>query len=142
VVIDHLGIAVSSLEAGIAHWKSVFGYRQMTGIVVNTRQKVRVTFLCKENSVTVKLIEPTDAASPVYAFAKRGGGLHHLCFKCAAVDAEIDRLGALGLRVLVKPEPGEAFASEKIAFLFDQQGINIELIDTDNKAGILERVEP
>lgn len=142
MVIDHIGIAVRSLEEGIEHWKSVFGYRQMTSIVVNTRQKVRVAFLAKDDSVTVKLIEPTDAASPIYAFARRGGGLHHLCFKCGELNRELDRLGALGLRVLVQPQPGEAFDNEEIAFLFDNPALNIELIATDKRAGLLPGEEP
>lgn len=137
MVIDHIGIAVRNLEEGIAHWQDVFGYRQMTSIVTNTRQKVRVAFLVKEGSLTVKLIEPSDPASSLYAFAKRGGGLHHLCFKCANLGDELGRLGSHGLRVLVKPQPGEAFDNEDIAFLFDSQGLNIELIETNKKAGLL-----
>ena len=138
MVIDHVGIAVKSLEESIEHWKSVFGYRQLTSIVTNTRQKVRVAFLAKENSLTVKLIEPTDSASPVYAFAQRGGGLHHLCFKCAQLEDELAKLTSLGLRVLVKPQPGEAFDNEDIAFIFDKQNLNIELIATEKKAGLLD----
>jgi len=137
VVIDHIGIAVKSLEQSMEHWENVFGYRQLTSIVTNTRQKVRVVFLAKADSLMVKLIEPTDSTSPVYALAQRGGGLHHLCFKCAGLDAEISKLGSLGLRLLVKPQPGEAFDNENIAFLFDR-GLNIELIDTDKKAGLLD----
>jgi methylmalonyl-CoA/ethylmalonyl-CoA epimerase len=139
VVIDHIGIAVRSLEEAIEHWKSVFGYEQLTDIIENTRQKVRVAFLAKKGSLTVKLIEPTGAASPVYAFAQRGGGLHHLCFKCEELEGEIAKLSSLGLRVLVKPQPGEAFDNEEIAFIFDKQGLNIELIATDKKAGLREQ---
>jgi len=139
VVIDHIGVAVKSLEEGIEHWKSAFGYSQMTNIITNTRQKVRVTFLSKENSITIKLIQPIDATSPVHAFAQRGGGLHHLCFKCPKLTDEIAKLAPLGLRVLVKPQPGEAFDNEEIAFLFDKQGLNIELIDTDKKAGMIDQ---
>ena len=142
MVIDHVGIAVKSLEESIEHWKSVFGYRQLTSIVTNTRQKVRVAFLAKENSITVKLIEPTDASSPVYAFAQRGGGLHHLCFKCAQLEDELAKLSSLGLRVLVKPQPGEAFDNEDIAFIFDKQNLNIELIATEKKAGLLDHQDP
>jgi methylmalonyl-CoA/ethylmalonyl-CoA epimerase len=100
MVIDHVGVVVKSMEAGIEHWKAVFGYRQMTEIVISSRQKVKVAFLTKENSLTVKLIEPTDQSSPVYAFSKRGGGLHHLCFKCAKLNEGIERLKNLGLRIL------------------------------------------
>lgn len=142
MVIDHIGIAVKSLERAIEHWESAFGYRQLTGIVTNTRQKVRVVFLAKEHSLTVKLIEGTDCAAPVYKFAQRGGGLHHLCFRCARLDEEMTKLSAKGLRVLVQPQPGEAFDNEDIAFIFDNQGLNIELIATDKKAGLLEPLVP
>lgn len=138
MVIDHIGIAVKSLEEGIEHWKTVFGYEQLTKIIVNKRQKVRVVFLTKIDSLQVKLIEPIDSTSPVYVFAQRGGGLHHLCFRCTELDEEISRLSALGLRVLVEPEPGEAFENEKIAFLFAKQGLNIELVDTGKRAGIID----
>lgn len=139
MVIDHIGIAVNSLEAGIEHWGKVFGYGQMTEIVTNTRQKVRVVFLSKENSTTVKLIEPTDQTSSIFAFVQRGGGLHHLCFKCNDIAGETARLKGEGLRVLVEPQPGEAFENENIAFIFARNGLNIELIDTDRKAKLIAR---
>jgi methylmalonyl-CoA/ethylmalonyl-CoA epimerase len=138
VVIDHIGIAVRYLEEGIKHWETVFGYKQFTDVITNTRQKVRVTFLTKRDSLMIKLIEPTDSGSSVYPFAQRGGGLHHLCFKCENLEEEISKLSSLGLRVLVKPEPGEAFENENIAFIIDKQGLNIELVATHKKAGILE----
>ena len=134
MVIDHLGIVVTSIEEGISHWENVFGYRQMTDVVVNSRQKVKVVFLAKEQSITVKLIEPVDETSPAYRLAKRGGGLHHLCFKCENIDRQIDQLTQKGLRVLSQPAPGEAFENENIAFIFAKQGLNMELIDTDKKA--------
>jgi len=82
MIIDHIGIVVKSLKKGIQHWQDVFGYKQMTEIVINTRQKTKVVFLCKNNSLQVKLIEPTDETSPIFKMAKKGGGLHHHCFKC------------------------------------------------------------
>jgi methylmalonyl-CoA/ethylmalonyl-CoA epimerase len=137
MVIDHVGIAVRSIEKAIEKWKSVFGYEQLTSVVVNTRQKVRVVFLAKQDSLTVKLIEPTDESSPVYAFARHGGGLHHLCFRCGDLEGELSRLATLGQRILVAPQPGEAFENEKIAFVYAEPGLNVELIDTGKKAGLL-----
>jgi methylmalonyl-CoA/ethylmalonyl-CoA epimerase len=137
MIIDHVGIAVRSIERAIEHWQTVFGYEQVTEIVVNTRQKVRVVFLGRRGSLPVKLIEPTDPTSPVHAFAQRGGGLHHLCFRSESVDAEVARLEALGLRVIAPPQPGEAFENEKIAFVYAGDGLNIELIDTERRAGRL-----
>jgi methylmalonyl-CoA/ethylmalonyl-CoA epimerase len=137
MVIDHIGIAVKSLKDGLEHWEKVFGYVQSTTIVENTRQKVRVVFLTKPNSITVKLIEPTESASVVSDFVRKGGGLHHLCFRCDDMGKEMERMKAMGLRVLAEPQPGEAFENEEIAFIYAKQGLNIELIDTEKKAGRL-----
>jgi len=134
MVIDHLGIVVKSIEKSIEYWENVFGYIQMTEIVINTRQKVKVVFLTKENSLIVKLIEPIDETSPVYRIARKGGGLHHLGFRCKNIDEEITRLKSLGLRVITNPQPGEAFENNQIAFLLGNQSLNIELIDTNKKA--------
>jgi len=134
MIIDHLGIVVKSIELGIEHWEKVFGYKQMTEIVINTRQKVKVVFLSKENSTLIKLIEPTNETSPVYRVARKGGGLHHLGFRCEDVNEEMTRLKSLGLRTITNPQPGEAFENNQIAFLLGNQGLNIELIDTDKKA--------
>ncbi|NWG29384.1 MAG: VOC family protein [Ignavibacteriaceae bacterium] len=134
MVIDHIGIVVKSLEQGIEYWQKVFGYKQMTESVINTRQKVKVVFLKKEDSLLIKLIEPTDETSPVYKFAMKGGGLHHLAFRCKEINEEIVRLKNLGLRVITNPQPGEAFENNQIAFLLGNQALNIELIDTTEKA--------
>ena len=139
MVIDHVGIAVRSLEQAVDVWQAAFGYEQATAIVVNTRQRVRVVFLERAGSLPVKLIEPTDATSPIRAFTERGGGLHHLCFRVESLDPEIVRLAALGMRVIAPPEPGEAFEGDPIAFLYAGGGLNIELIDTKRRAGRLVR---
>jgi methylmalonyl-CoA/ethylmalonyl-CoA epimerase len=74
---------------------------------------------------------------PIHALVERGGGLHHLCFRCESVDAEVVRLQGLGLRVLAPQQPGEAFVDEMIAFLYHGDGVSIELIDTEQRAGRL-----
>src|SRR5580698_8629510 len=108
MVIDHIGIVVRSLEQGIEQWQKLFGYRQSSEIVTNTRQKVKVVFLAKPDSILVKLVEPSTPDSPVSAFARRGGGLHHLCFRCGDLTMEIPALKANGARFIVPPQPGEA----------------------------------
>ena len=134
MIVDHIGIVVKSIEKSIVYWENIFGYKQMTEIVINTRQKVKVVFLSKENSLLIKLIEPTDETSPVFRIARKGGGLHHLGFRCKDINEEITRLKGLGLRVITNPQPGEAFENKQIAFLLGNQALNIELIDTEKKA--------
>ena len=133
MVIDHIGIVVPCLEEGVRHWEELFGYGKSSGILINTRQKVRVVFLSKKDSLTIKLVEPTEASSPVALFARRGGGLHHLCFRCDDIKVQIPLLKEKGARFIVAPQPGEAFGNRDIAFFLAPNNLNVELIDTTEK---------
>lgn len=135
MTIDHIGIVVRSLDQAIQEWETLFGYQRSSDIVVNTRQKVRVVFLSKPHSLTVKLIEPSAPDSPISSVSRKGGGLHHLCFRCSALQREIPELQARGARLLVAPEPGEAFKNHPIAFMLAGNNLNFELIDTAEKQG-------
>lgn len=135
--IDHICFAVKNLKEGIEHWNYVFGYKQMTHIIENSLQKVKVVFLKKDDSITVKLIEPLENNQSLLNFVNRGGGFHHICFKCNNMEHKIDDLTKKGLIMLVSPQPGEAFNNHNIAFLLSKYGLNIELIDTEEKAGLL-----
>lgn len=139
MVIDHIGIVVRSLDEGVNQWTKIFGYIQMTEQVINLLQQVKVVFMCKENSLQVKLIEPLNDQSPVYNFAKRGGGIHHLCFRTGNMDEQINEFQKMKneIRVIVNPQPGEAFNNKPIAFVLAKNNLNIELIDTDERAGII-----
>ena len=133
MVIDHIGIVVPSLEQGIHQWEQLFGYRKNSEIVSNSRQRVRVVFLSKQESITIKLIEPSEPESPVAVFARRGGGLHHLCFRCDDIKVQIPLLKEKGARFIVAPQPGEAFGNRDIAFFLAPNNLNVELIDTTEK---------
>ena len=137
MVIDHISFAVKNLEEGISYWSRVFGYRQLTNMVVNSLQKVKVVFLGKENSIAVKLIEPVEGNLSLQNFVNRGGGFHHICFKCSDINEKLNELSDKGLLVLVPPQPGEAFNNHEIAFLLARYGLNIELIDTEERHGLL-----
>ncbi len=135
--IDHICIAVSDTEEAIKYWDDIFGYKQLTKTVDNVAEKVKVTFLGRENSVTIKIIEPWDDNKSLKKFVRRDGGFHHICFKCSDIDKKIEELTGKGLRLLTPPRPGEAFNNHNIAFLLAKYGLNIELIDTDEKAELL-----
>jgi methylmalonyl-CoA/ethylmalonyl-CoA epimerase len=140
MTIDHICIAVKEIKDGIAYWEEVFGYKQMTGIVVNSLQKVKVAFLKKENSLTIKIIEPLKDNVSLVNFVSRGGGFHHICFRCDNINDGLKELKEKGLITLVPPQPGEAFNNHEIAFLLGRYGLNIELIDTDERAEIISEV--
>jgi methylmalonyl-CoA/ethylmalonyl-CoA epimerase len=135
--IDHICIAVKNIKAGIDYWERVFGYKQMTKPVKNSLQQVEVVFLTKEDSITIKLIEPLESNQSLINFVSRGGGFHHICFKCSDINLQMKEFKKEGLLTLVPPQPGEAFNNHNIAFLLARYGLNIELIDTDEKAELL-----
>jgi methylmalonyl-CoA/ethylmalonyl-CoA epimerase len=138
MIVDHIGIRVNSIEEGIMHWEKIFNYKQMTEVVINSRQNMKVVFMTKENSLLVKLFESISQNSSNISSLHRREGLHHICFKCSNLTTEINRLKKLGLRTIAQPQPGEAFKNEKIAFLYGKQGLNIELIETDKKAYLID----
>jgi methylmalonyl-CoA/ethylmalonyl-CoA epimerase len=135
MIIDHIGIVVPSLTEAMERWESFFEYKRNSDVILNTRQKVRVAFLSKQDSLTIKLVEPVSPESPVFQAAQKGGGLHHLCFRCSALQTEIPVLQKKGANLIVAPQPGEAFNNHSIAFLLVGRNLNIELIDTWEKKG-------
>lgn len=139
MTLDHICFAVKDLNEGIQFWQNVFGYFQFTEPVINTRQKVKVAFLKKEGSLTIKIIEPLEQNKSLLQFVNQGGGFHHICFKCEDINEGVKYLTDKGLHLLVPPQPGEAFGNNNIAFFLAAKHINIELIDTDFKTGIIEK---
>ena len=85
----------------------------------------------------IKLIEPGEKNITLQNFVNQGGGFHHICFKCDNLNKKVAELKSKGVRLLVPPQPGEAFNNNDIAFFWSKNKINIELIDTDEKASIL-----
>lgn len=131
--LDHVCIAVRSIDAAAGRLCELLGYTRKTGKVTNTRHRVNVQFLGKSGSLDIKLIEPADSDSSLWEFIKKGGGLHHLCFKAADVSQECEVLAEKGVRILSQPAPGEAFDDNLIAFCYLGFGLNIEVIDTDER---------
>jgi len=138
MTIDHICFAVKDLNEAITYWEYVFGYKQMTSVILNSLQKVKVTFIKKENSILIKLIEPVEGNKSLQNFVNRGGGFNHICFKCSSIYEKMSELNQKGLITLVPPQPGEAFNNNNIAFLLARFGLNLEIIDTNQKAGLLE----
>lgn len=136
--IDHVAVAVRSIDDAADKLCALLGYVRRTAKVTNTRQKVNVLFLSKDRSLDIKLIEPSETESPLWDFVRKGGGLHHLCFKVPDVPAACGDLAARGARVIAAPAPGEAFDENLIAFLYLGMGLNVEVIDTDARRGTID----
>ncbi len=104
-VIDHLGIAVTSIDGALAFWE------QQLGLTVAQREtvaheQVHVAML-PVGDVRVELLEATEADSTIAKFiAKRGGGLHHVALRVPDFDAAVARLRVAGAHLLNEPRQG------------------------------------
>ena len=72
MIIDHICFAVKDINQSIEHWTSAFDYTQMTEVVINTRQHVKVAFLKKADSLIIKLIEPLPENTSITNFVDKG----------------------------------------------------------------------
>lgn len=135
--LDHVCIAVRSIDSAATRLGILLGYSPKTGKVTNSRQQVIVQFLTRPGSLDLKLIEPAGDDSPLWQFLKKGEGLHHLCFLTDDTSRTLAALQGVGLRVLAPPEPGEAFDDGLIAFGYAGFGLNVELIDTTRRRRLL-----
>lgn len=86
--IDHIGIAVKSLEQAIPRYEHALGL-QCSGIETVTEQGVRTAFL-PVGSVRIELLEATTPESPIARFIeRRGEGIHHIAFESTAVEEDL-----------------------------------------------------
>lgn len=97
--LDHLGIAVNSLEQGFQFYRTL-GFTEMPVEEVPT-EKVKVGFLNLGNKASIELLEGTDQESPIKKFIeKKGPGIHHVCLRVKGLDRVVERLKSQGVRLI------------------------------------------
>jgi methylmalonyl-CoA/ethylmalonyl-CoA epimerase len=125
--VDHLGIAVRSLAEGKALYGGVLGLRLLFEEEVPT-ERVRVAAY-DGGGVRIELLEPTDPAGEVARFlAKRGPGIHHVCYRVDDVVAALRGLRSRGVEPIA-PAPRPGAGGCRVAFLHprDAGGVLVEL---------------
>lgn len=113
--INHVGIAVKSIEAATPFYRDVLGMHY-EGCEVVTEQKVRVAFFSVGES-RIELLEPTADDSPVAKFLEKNGeGVHHLAYEVADLQRALESLKAQNMR-LIDETPRCGAHGTQIAFL-------------------------
>lgn len=99
--IDHIGIAVRSLEEALVFYRDAVGL-ESKGLVTVPKEQVRVAML-PAGEPRIELLEATSSDSPIARFlAKRGEGLHHIAMKVPDLDAAVERLKTAGSRLVTE----------------------------------------
>lgn len=126
--LDHIGVAVRSIDESLSVYRDVFGMKHEKTEEVPD-QKVKVAFL-DVGGVHVELIEPTSEDSPVAKhLAARGEGLHHLAFRVVDIEDAIGKIGSADMR-MIDSTPRTGAGGKKIAFVHPRSsgGVLTELV--------------
>ena len=125
--LDHIGIAVKSIEENLKYYRDVLGMKYL-GEEEVTEQKVRVAFL-KLGESRIELLEPTSSDSPVAKFLeKRGAGIHHIAILVDDIEAALSSHRKAGAR-LIDETPRIGAHNMLIAFIHPKStgGVLLEL---------------
>jgi len=128
-VLDHIGIAVESINSGLAIYKAL-GI-DVEGVEEVEDQKVRVAFL-PVGDTRIELLEPTHDTSPVARhLERRGAGLRHICLRVPDIRTAMAQLSEEGYRLLSE-EPFEGADDCLVCFVHPKSagGVLIELSQT------------
>ena len=127
--LEHIGIAVRSLEQALKFYRDTLGLT-VTGTKTIAAEKVRVAML-PLGETRIELLEATAEDSVIAEFvAKRGEGIHHIAIGVENLDRHLKTLEKNGVRVL--PGKSEAGASgHRYAFLHPSScgGVLVELVE-------------
>ena len=129
--IDHLGIAVNSIEDGKDFWSGVLGLN-FEGAETVAEQKVTTAFFPVGES-EVELLESTAPDGPVAKYIeKRGQGIQHVAFRVENIEEALAELKEKGIK-LIDQEPRIGAGGAKIAFLHPKAtaGVLVELCQRD-----------
>jgi methylmalonyl-CoA/ethylmalonyl-CoA epimerase len=111
--IAHIGIAVTGLAEGVSFYRDVLG---LSDVPLDNADGATIVGLAAGPSL-VELLEPDRPDSPIAKFiAKRGPGIHHVCFAVDDLDATLERCRAAGIR-LIDQTPRVGAEGKRIAFL-------------------------
>ncbi len=113
--IDHLGIAVNSLEESIPYYEKTLGLK-CEHIEEVESQKVKTAFF-DVGGTHIELLEPTADDSPIAKFlASKGEGIHHIAFGTDNIEAQLQQAADSGAR-LIHEKPIEGAGDKLVAFL-------------------------
>lgn len=130
--LHHLGFVVASIKDNGHSLAAALEARWDENIIFDPIQGVNVSFIGREGAAEplIELVEPAGLASPVSAFLKRGGGLHHLCYETPDLEAQLNLAKPLGTIVVKTPAPAVAFGGRRIAWALTRSKLLLEFLET------------
>jgi len=129
--IDHIGIAVKSIEEGKKFFTDILGLK-LQRVETVEEQKVKTGFFPITDS-ELELLESTEPDGPIAKFIEaRGEGVQHIAFRVENIDNALKELQEKGVRLIDK-EPRKGAGGARIAFIHPKEthGVLVELCEKD-----------
>jgi len=129
--VDHIGLAVKSLDETLKFYQDILGL-ELHGTEVVEEQKVRVAFL-PIGDTEVEMLESTDAEGPIAKFIeKKGEGIQHIAFRVPDIEEAIAEMKEKGVK-MIDEKPRYGAGGAKIAFCHPKStnGVLVELTERE-----------
>lgn len=129
IEIDHIAIAVSSMDAALATFKALYGLEPSSKEEIASDNVTEA--MLPVGNTHLQILQATDPESPVAKFIeRRGEGLHHIAIRVPDIEAALRRLEEAGAE-LIDTEPRIGGGGHRVAFVHPKatHGILIELVE-------------
>jgi methylmalonyl-CoA/ethylmalonyl-CoA epimerase len=131
--IDHFGLVTHALDNLVAFFLCSSLYTQQEGIIYDAVHDARITFLgmSAEGIPRLELIEPQSNSSRVFSTARRGGGLHHICFQVASLTVFSSWCREVRVTPIMMPTEAPAFGGSRCIAFVSIPGLGlVEFVET------------
>jgi methylmalonyl-CoA/ethylmalonyl-CoA epimerase len=128
--VDHIAVVVPEIDAALAFWQKALGLPLEHVEEIASQETVAAMMPIGDSKV--ELLQPTTETSGMAKFmAKRGPGLHHICFEVDDIEATLAQLKGEGIQ-LINEEPMVGAGGKRVAFIHPKSssGVLIELSES------------
>jgi methylmalonyl-CoA/ethylmalonyl-CoA epimerase len=130
--LHHVGYVTKDIATIAAEYGNRYGYEIATPVIHDPLQTAFVQFLkLNDDRVLLEFVAPNSLESKLWHSARRGG-LNHLCYSCGPLGETIEGLQERGMRLIMEPKPGVAFAGRRICWMIGDDPLPVELVERES----------
>jgi methylmalonyl-CoA/ethylmalonyl-CoA epimerase len=128
--LHHMGFVVADIATAMPAFVRSMAAEWDGQIFEDPLQKAKVAFMTtRPGDAQIELVQPVGENSPVQRFLLQGGGMHHLCYEVASLEAELTSFRSRGAAIASRPKPAVAFGGRRIAWVITSEKFLVELLE-------------
>lgn len=128
--LHHMGFVVTDIVTAMPAFVRSMAAEWDGRMFEDPLQKAKVAFMTtRPGDAMIELVQPMGEGSPVQRFLQQGGGMHHLCYEVADLEAELTAFRSRGAAIASRPKPAVAFGGRRIAWVITSEKFLVELLE-------------